>query len=155
MAQTKIPLNPGSGPLAVAVDRIAGDDFELVKITLGAIGTDDGPVSATNPLPIKIDQTTPGTTNAVADLAPANQATGQVTATTLAATMVIARATRKSVLIRNTDAAISVYIGPATVSAVNGMLLKAGESVPVDTTALIQVIAASGTPVVAYYETYY
>ena len=155
MAQTKIPLNPGSGPLAVAVDRIAGDDFELVKITLGAIGTDDGPVSATNPLPIKIDQTTPGTTNAVADLAPANQATGQVTATTLAATMVIARATRKSVLIRNTDAAISVYIGPATVSAVNGMLLKAGESVPVDTTALIQVIAASGTPVVSYYDAWY
>ena len=155
MAQTKIPLNPGSGPLAVAVDRIAGDDFELVKITLGAIGTDDGPVSATNPLPIKIDQTTPGTTNAVADLAPANQATGQVTATTSAATMVIARATRKSVLIRNTDAAISVYIGPATVSAVNGMLLKAGESVPVDTTALIQVIAASGTPVVSYYDAWY
>ena len=78
-----------------------------------------------------------------------------MTARSWAATMVIARATRKSVLIRNTDAAISVYIGPATVSAVNGMLLKAGESVPVDTTALIQVIAASGTPVVAYYETYY
>ena len=104
---------------------------------------------------VGIDQTTPGTTNAVADLAPANQATGQVTATTSAATMVIARATRKSVLIRNTDAAISVYIGPATVSAVNGMLLKAGESVPVDTTALIQVIAASGTPVVSYYDAWY
>ena len=74
MAQTKIPLNPGSGPLAVAVDRIAGDDFELVKITLGAIGTDDGPVSATNPLPIKIDQTTPGTTNAITFAVPTSYA---------------------------------------------------------------------------------
>ena len=68
MAQTKIPLNPGSGPLAVAVDRIAGDDFELVKITLGAIGTDDGPVSATNPLPIKIAAPT-GTASRVGDSA--------------------------------------------------------------------------------------
>lgn len=84
----------------------------------------------------------------------ANYANGQVAATTTAATLVASRATRRSVTIRNTDAAISVYIGKATVTSGNGMLLKAGEQVNLDTTALIQVISASGTPSVAYFETY-
>lgn len=84
----------------------------------------------------------------------ANYANGQVATSTAAGTLVAARPTRRSVLIRNVDATISVWIGAATVTAANGMLLKAGESVTVDTTALIQVIAASGTPTVAYLETY-
>lgn len=84
----------------------------------------------------------------------ANIATGQVAASTTAATLVAARATRRGVLIKNLDAAIKVYVGPATVTAANGMELKAGESFVVDWTGLIQVIAASGTPAVAYLETY-
>lgn len=83
-----------------------------------------------------------------------NYANGQVTATGTAATLVAARATRRSVLVRNLDASLDVYVGNATVTAGNGMLLKAGESFPIDAVGLIEVIAPSGSPVVAYMETY-
>lgn len=83
-----------------------------------------------------------------------NMANGQVAATTTAATLVAARATRRSVTVRNMDSSISAYIGIATVSATNGMLLKAGESISVDFTGLIQVVSASNSPNVAYLETY-
>ena len=81
-------------------------------------------------------------------------ANGQVSASTTAATLVVANPTRRSVLIRNLDATITVYVGAATVTAANGMPLKAGESVSVDTSQLIQVLAASGTPTVAWFQTY-
>jgi len=106
---------------------------------------------------VGIDQTTPGTTNAVSVQSfkgAANIASSQVTTSTSAATLAIARATRRSILIRNMDAAISVYVGPATVTTGNGMLLKAGESCPFTCVGLIQVIAASGTPVVAIADEY-
>lgn len=84
----------------------------------------------------------------------ANIASGQVTATTSAATLIAVRSTRRSAVVRNLDSVITVYIGPATVTSGNGMPLRAGESMPIDSTALIQVIAASGTPSVAYIENY-
>jgi hypothetical protein len=84
----------------------------------------------------------------------ANLDNGQVAASTTAGTLIAARATRRSATIKNTDAAITVYVGKATVTAANGMEIKAGQSINIDTTALIQVIAASGTPSVAYIETY-
>ena len=80
-------------------------------------------------------------------------ASGQVTAGA-AATLVAARAARRCVTVLNTDALLSVYIGPATVTSGNGMLLKAGVQVRIETTALIQVLAASGSPVVTYMEEY-
>jgi len=83
----------------------------------------------------------------------ANVSVGHVTAGS-AATLVVARPTRRSVLIRNTDATDSVYIGPATVSSSNGMLLKAGEAVAVSWVGLIQVVAAANTPVVAFFDEY-
>lgn len=79
-------------------------------------------------------------------------ANGQVATSGTAGTLVAANLTRRSVTVKNLDTTITVYIGVATVSAANGMPLKAGESISVDTTALIQVIAASGTPTVAYLE---
>lgn len=83
-----------------------------------------------------------------------NLATGQVATSTTAGTLVAARATRRSVTIKNLHATITVYVGAPTVTASNGMEIKAGESLNIDTTALVQVIAASGTPTVAYVETY-
>lgn len=83
-----------------------------------------------------------------------NLSTTQVTASTSAATLAIARPTRTSVLFRNLDSAISVYIGKATVSSSNGTLLKAGESVSFTSVGLIQVIAASGSPVVSVADEY-
>ena len=76
-------------------------------------------------------------------------APSQVTASITASTLVIARKTRTSCLVRNTDATISVYIGTATVTSANGMILKAGESVVITGQNLWQVIAASGSPVIA------
>jgi hypothetical protein len=81
---------------------------------------------------------------------PGTIATGQVTTSTTAGTMVAANATRRRCILKNTDASITVTVGPATVTTGNGMPLKAGESLEVRWTGLIQVISASGTPVVAY-----
>jgi hypothetical protein len=106
---------------------------------------------------VGIDQTTPGTTNGVqvnAVKGAANVAVAQTTTSTSAATLVAARATRRGVYIRNFDTSISVYIGPATVTSSNGMLLKAGESIFLTWVGLIQVIAASGTPVVGTVDEY-
>lgn len=70
----------------------------------------------------------------------ANLASSQATSTGTAATLVAARATRRSVLIRNTDSANSVWVGPATVTTSNGFLIKAGESVPFTWVGLLQII---------------
>lgn len=83
-----------------------------------------------------------------------NFATGQVATSTTAATFVVARATRRSVTLKNEDAAITVYIGPATVTSGNGFPLKANQSISVAWVGLIQVIAASGTPTVSYADEY-
>ncbi len=104
------------------------------------------PASASNPVAVtSIITSSPGA---------AHLTTGQVTASGTAGTLVAARATRRSVLVRNTDAALSVYVGPATVTSANGMLLKAGESCPFTFVGLIQVIAPSGSPVVAFADEY-
>lgn len=107
-------------------------------------GTVSPKIPTTGLTPVSVS-TTPGGTNL---------ATGQITTSTAAGTLVVARATRQSVLVRNTDATISVYVGPATVTSSNGMLLKAGESCPFTFVGLLQVIAASGTPVVAFADEY-
>lgn len=81
-------------------------------------------------------------------------ANGQITAGAASGQLVPARETRRSVLIRNLDSSNSAYIGRATVTSSNGMLLKAGESVSVDTTAAINCIRATSDVVLAYLETY-
>lgn len=84
----------------------------------------------------------------------ANTAVSHVTASTSAATLAIARPTRTSLFILNTDAAITVYVGPATVTAGNGIPLAAGAGISVTWVGLVQVIAASGTPVIAIWDEY-
>lgn len=84
----------------------------------------------------------------------ANMFNGQIAATTTPATLVAARATRRSVTIRNINTSISVYVGLATVSSSNGMLLRAGDSISVDYVGLIQVVAGSNSPNVSFLETY-
>lgn len=75
----------------------------------------------------------------------ANLATSQVTSTGTAATLVTARATRRSVLITNledpaTESAKIAYVGPATVTTGNGYPILPGQSVPFTWVGLIQVI---------------
>lgn len=84
----------------------------------------------------------------------ANLATSQLATSTTAATLVVARPTRRSVTIKNEDATITVYVGPATVTTANGFPLKANQSISLDWVGLIQVIAASGTPTVSTADVY-
>lgn len=81
-------------------------------------------------------------------------ANGQVTATTTAGTLVEANPRRRKVIVKNQDSSIVVYVGIATVTALNGISIAAGATLTLETTALIQVIAASGTPIVGYIEIY-
>ncbi len=81
-------------------------------------------------------------------------ANGQVTATNVAATLVAARATRRSVTIRNLDGANIGYIGLPVITSSNGMLFLPQDSMSVDYVGLIQVIMSSGTANFAYLETY-
>lgn len=82
-------------------------------------------------------------------------ATGQVTPTTTAATLLAARETRKSVMFYNNGQA-TVFIGPATVTTGNGFPLLPGMAATFNTTALLQCIIATGTATsyVAYAESY-
>lgn len=74
-----------------------------------------------------------------------NLITSQVTSTGSAATLAIARATRRSVLFTNTSATGSVRIGPATVTAGNGQILGPGQSCPFTWVGLFQVIDDGAT----------
>lgn len=96
----------------------------------------------------------PGGTGANPAQGAATTANGQVTTSTTAGTLLAARATRRVAFFKNHDAAITVYVGIATVTAGNGVELKPGESMPWYGVGLVQVIAASGTPVVGYVEFY-
>ena len=76
-----------------------------------------------------------------------------VATSTSSGALAIARSTRRGLLIRNTDAAITVYISTGTAST-SSFPLKAGESVPVTCVSAWNVIAASGTPNVAIVDEY-
>lgn len=80
--------------------------------------------------------------------APVTRGTASVTAATLA----VARPTRRGILIRNLDTSLTIYLGPATVTAANGFPLLPGESAPFSWVGLIQVISASGTPAYAVWD---
>lgn len=117
-------------------------------LLVGGKGTDG------NLYPLKTGTDGSIATTASEPVGAANLSTTQVTASTTASTLAIARPTRTSVLFRNIDSTISVYIGKATVSSSNGTLLKAGESVSFTSVGLIQVIAASGSPIVSVADEY-
>jgi len=84
----------------------------------------------------------------------ANQATAQVALTTTAAQVVAARATRRNVLIVNTDTAITVYVGNTGVTSATGLPILPGQGITIPSVAAQFAVAASGTPTVAYFETY-
>lgn len=133
-------------------------DYEMLQMSAGRLWTStriDTSLPAGSSNIGKVDVNAFPAVPTVYPTATGNLANGQVTLSTSAGTVVSSRATRRLVTIRNLDAAINVYIGVATVSSSNGMLLKPGESIDVPATALIQGIAASGSPVVAYLDYYY
>ncbi len=81
---------------------------------------------------------------------------GTVTLSTTAAVVVPIDRLRRSVTIKNQDAAISIYIGgypSPTLSSTTGLTLKAGESISIDTTDTVWAVAASGAPIVGWLAT--
>lgn len=71
-------------------------------------------------------------------------ASGQVTPTTTAATLLAARDTRKRMILTN-NSSVDVWVGPATVTTANGFKIPVGYTLTLYTTALIQVIISTGT----------
>lgn len=119
-----------------------------VAITAGSgttVGTDERSISSTNVHVQRVDEQ-----------AGTGWATGQVTPTASAATLLAARETRKSVLIYN-GTNMTVFIGPASVTTANGFGMPPGSSLEISTTVLLQNIVSTVTGlsgVVYYSETY-
>lgn len=118
-----------------------------VAITAGAgttVATDERTIAA---VAVQIQRTD--------EIGSATLANGQVVPTTTAATLVAARDTRKRLLLENVGQC-NVYIGIATVTTANGLLLPPGSSIALFTTALVQSIIATGSTGanVAYIEEY-
>lgn len=84
----------------------------------------------------------------------ASIAHGNGTAVTAAAVAIPARATRRSALLRNEDAANSLRYGGSSIDATHGGLLKAGEAVPLDTVAAVYVARVTADVAFSYVETY-
>lgn len=102
--------------------------------------TGDSPVERTNRTAAAIGSLTRST----------SIATGQAALSTSAAQVLAANTARRSVVITNHDASISVYVGATGVTTSTGLLIKAGAAVTINSTAAIFAIAASGTPTVSY-----
>ena len=116
-----------------------------VAITAGSgttVATDERTINSTS---VQVQRVTDQAGTAVA--------TGQVAPTGTAGTLLAARETRKVVTFVNRGT-VDVYIGPATVTTANGILLSPGESIDIQTTALVQAITPAGTGAVHYVEVY-
>lgn len=130
----------------------------LLFLSISAFAGNDTIVNDKNhPVPVSLSSGSvmiPATVTVNKITAAAHVASAHVTASVTAGTLVAANATRRSVVCQNLDTTITVWVGPATVTTSNGIRLQPGQSVSIDSTALIQVIAESGSPVVAEMETY-
>lgn len=148
-----IVLNASNAPLVVT-NLHAGSSSTFGQLPLGTVGA-----SATGELGMKVivvGSSGSGATNVavVSQVGAANIANNQVTIAATATTFVAARATRRSVTLKNMSTSTSMYVGVASVTVANGFELKAGESISVDWTGLIQGISATGSIAGCYMETY-
>lgn len=80
-----------------------------------------------------------------------NQANAQVSVTTTATQIVGSRADRRQVMILN-QGSTDMYVGGATVTTSNGLLIRAGASLVLTFTGVIQGIVASGSTTAAYFD---
>ena len=125
----------------MATDRVQAE--LVVRLSDEAEDEDYALVTANEPLPVK--QMSPDPIAYQFD-------NGQLTASTTAQRLAQRRNTRRRLVIKNTDSSITVYIGKMGVSSTLGMSLLAGESISVMSTASVWVVAASGSPVVAWWD---
>lgn len=115
------------------------DNFEVTPGTGEKVATDERTIGGITEVNVQ----------RVDEIAANDLATGQVTATTTAATLVAARDTRKSVTIVN-HGSVDVYVGKATVTTANGAKIPPGASRTFRTVVLLQCITASGSALVDY-----
>lgn len=79
--------------------------------------------------------------------------TEQVALSTAVGLIRAANASRTFIEVKNMDASISIYVGPAGITTATGFLLKAGEAIGFeDFVGAIYGIAASSTPSVSIIE---
>lgn len=78
---------------------------------------------------------------------------GQAAPTNTAANIVDFSAPRRRITLVN-HGSVDVYLGEATVTTSNGLNLKVGASITLETQAAIQGITASGTGAIHYIEEY-
>jgi hypothetical protein len=80
-----------------------------------------------------------------------NQLNGQLAPTSVAATAVIARSTRTEATLLNTGT-VTVFVGPAGVTAATGFPIAVNASLTVTWVGLIQMITASATGALNFWE---
>lgn len=141
-----IPISAASLPALPANQSVNEAQINGVTPLMGAGNTGTGSQRVT----IATDQANV----AIKEIVTAATSNTVATSTT-AATLVASNATRYKLTVYNRDAAISVYVGPATVTSSNGVIIPAGQSRSFKATILWQVIAASGTPTVDYVDESY
>lgn len=89
------------------------------------------------------------------DFGTENIVASQNALSTTAEQILALRPSRHRAVIKNTDGAITVYIGAtAAVTSTTGMPIAGGESVALYYRGVLYAIAASGTPTVAIIEEY-
>lgn len=117
----------------------------FVSGPIGACLTDPSghAISTGNPIPV----------NPAESGAP-NHAENQVSVAASATQIVSTRATRRGVIIKNTDASATIYLGGATVTTSTGHALAAGEAITIPTTIAVYGIVASSTATATYLEVY-
>lgn len=142
-------VEPGVGGNAITLGT------NTANITRSAATLADGAAAIFSPAGVSANPLVTSLPSGAATNAGApNIAIGQVTAGVASGVLVAARATRRSVTIRNQDDADSAYIGTGTVTSGNGFLLKFGESISIDSTAALNCIRATGDVQLAILEVY-
>lgn len=131
--------------VVIAATNNGSDSQGRPILSLAVSAAAGGATSAKQDTQITAEQAILAALNARLGKGAANLATAQVTSTGTAATLAIARSTRRSILFTNTHATGSVWIGPATVTSSNGQKLGPGQSCPFTWVGLFQIIDDAST----------
>ena len=134
--QSTTPATPPAGT-KVAVDIIAGEDFQLMKLTLGDAGVDDGPISSANPMP-------------VSDVSTSNdmEGGGVVVVGTTAVAVTFTGVTKAIIISADIANTGTLYVGKSNVTSAGAnafACLEAGESLTIeydDATNAVYVVAS-------------
>lgn len=118
---TILPLGTEDGD-TYASDDIGGVKYQRVKVTLGADGTNDGDVSATNPVPI--DGTVSGSgTFTTKETRSSTATTSQVADTASSTTLLASNSDRLGATIEN-DSSATLYVKFGTTASTTDYTVK-------------------------------